>query len=69
MENTISFGTYNVPSTSINLSACYTAPSILPKEIQDKVNFADESLQKIDNSKEPSSLDNLLKGVLGVPKQ
>lgn len=42
MDTKLSFGTYNVPLNTINLSASYNAPAILPKEMSEKAQFFDE---------------------------
>ena len=40
METILSFGTYDVPLISKNLSASYNAPAILPLEMNKKVSFS-----------------------------
>jgi hypothetical protein len=64
METNFSVGTYSIDGISIS----YNAPSVLPKEVMDKLVF-DNSIQgEIDQQANPSiSLDELLKGTHQVP--
>ena len=64
METPFSFGTYNVPSISVNLSASYTVPGILPKGVIEKIIAAEKS----EGKENVSVFDDTLKAVLSVPK-
>jgi hypothetical protein len=67
MDNQLQFGSYNVPNYDESLSATYTAPGILPKEMVEKATFSEVYLEDEKNT-EPSSFDKALKGIFSVPK-
>ncbi len=65
---TIKFGTYDVPAISdTSLSANYTAPNSLPKDVMKKISFGEVAIDK-KSSKEADDFNKLLKGVVSVPK-
>ena len=69
MANQIQFGTINLPETfsSAYGNSIYTAPSILPKEMMDKISFSQDK-EEVNYVEDLTSFDNLLKSVLSVPK-
>ncbi len=62
MEKTIAFGTYNVPSTSDNLSATYTVPGVSSIEVVNKIVIAKKPEQDL------SEFDKALASIMSVPK-
>lgn len=48
MENILVFGTFNMP-IDINLPASYTCPSILPRDVMDRISFIDDQQEYQDN--------------------
>ncbi len=60
MENKIAFGTYNVPTLDVSLSATYTVPGTLSNE--QKAIFS--SVNKSENT----DFNAQLTGILNVPK-
>jgi hypothetical protein len=67
MEKII-FGTYNVPSINTNLSASYIAPGIASMEEVNKVVFSEEDKKEAEHGMPAEFFNNLLKGIMSVPK-
>lgn len=52
METKFIYGTYNVPSTSVNLSATYSVPAMVSKEvIENIVASQNEEVNKTEDDK------------------
>lgn len=65
MENLI-FGTYNVSNDGLTIS--YNAPSMLPKEVMEKISFNGDVFSTAEKSEKPSGFNDMVKAVAGVPK-
>lgn len=66
MENYLSIGSYSISSDGMSIN--YTAPSILPKEMVEKITSQEPSeVENIGTENKNISFDTLLKGVLSVP--
>lgn len=65
METNFSVGTYSIDGLSIS----YNAPSVLSKEMMDKLVFDNGRQTASEGNANPSStFDSILKGMLSVPK-
>ena len=66
MEKVLSFGTFNVPTLSQNsLSASFTAPALLPKEMMELISFTPpEQYEGVNNTQ--TITDESIKNVLNV---
>jgi hypothetical protein len=62
METNFSVGTYNINGISVT----YTAPSVLSKEMMEKIIYNEE--YEKNNQLESNNFDKTLKGILSVPK-